>query len=67
LNEARFVVGPRYADEAPDVIAEFAEQLLEQELHYRPLGGDAIWVMRRTVRCIARRMRRRVRRFRRSS
>jgi hypothetical protein len=65
LNEARFVLGTRYADEAPDVIAEFAEQLLTEELHFRPRRGDAIWVMRRTVRCIARGLRRKVRRFRR--
>ena len=58
LNEARFVLGERYADEAPDVVAEFSELLLTGELHFRPRRGDAIWVMRRTVRGIARRVRR---------
>jgi len=65
LNEARFALGARYADEAPDVIAEFSEQLLTEELHFRPRCGEAIWAMRREVRSMARRMRQGIRRFRR--
>ena len=65
LDEARLVLGARYADEAPDVIAEFSEQLLTADLSFRPQRGDAIRAMRREVRSIARRTRDTVRRFRR--
>jgi hypothetical protein len=59
LEEARVALGPSRAHDAPDAVQDLAEHLRAADLHFKARRGSGIPFLRRTVRMLARRLRRR--------